>query len=307
MNWFLIALISPALWGISIHFDKYLLGKYFKGGGLGALIIFSSLIGIFILAFIVLIHPEVLNILPNSAFLISLNGFLYILAVLPYFYALQKDEASTTVPLFQLIPVFSYFLAWIVLKETLLINQIFGGLLVILGAIGISLELMEGKKLRFKKAVFLLMSLSSLLFALNFLFFKFFALNATFWVTSFYEYIGFVVFALLLLVFVRPYREEFISVMGKNKVTVLTLNGINEVINIIAKLSFNFASLLAPITLIWIVNGFQPFFVFAYGVILTVFFPHISQEKISGKHLAQKLTAIIVMLVGVYFLNSNSN
>ena len=93
--------------------------------------------------------------------------------------------------------------------------------------------------------------------------------------------------------------------MRKNKVTVLTLNGINEIVNIIAKLSFNFASLLAPITLTWIVNGFQPFFVFAYGVILTVFFPHISQEKIGGKHLAQKLIAIIVMFVGVYFLNLN--
>jgi drug/metabolite transporter (DMT)-like permease len=306
MNWFLIALIPPALWSVTNHFDKYLLSKYFKGGGVGALMIFSSIIGVFILSFIALIHPEVLNVVPRYALLISLNGFLYILAVLPYFYALQKDEASVAVPLFQMVPVFSYFLAWVVLKETLTINQMFGGLLIILGAVGISLELMDNKQVRFKKDVFFLMALSSLLFSLNFLFFKFFALEAKFWTTSFYEYIGFVAFAFLLLMFVKPYREEFISVMRKNRVAVLTLNGINEVVNIVAKLSFNFASLLTPITLTWIVNGFQPFFVFVYGVILTVFFPHISKEKIDGKHLAQKLIAIIVMFVGAYLLNKNS-
>lgn len=268
--------------------------------------IFSSLIGVFILSFIALIHPEVLNAVPKYSFLISLNGFLYILAVLPYFYALQKDEASVAVPLFQMVPVFSYFLAWLVLKETIGVNQLLGGVLIISGGIGISLELIEGKKFRFKKDVFLLMTLSSLLFSLNFLFFKFFALEATFWTTSFYEYIGFVVFAFLLLMFVKPYRKEFISVMKKNSVAVLTINGINEVVNIIAKLSFNFASLLTPITLTWIVNGFQPFFVFAYGVILTVFFPHISQEKINGKHLVQKLVAIIIMFMGTFLLNQNS-
>lgn len=307
MDWFLIALIPPALWGITNHFDKYLLSKYFKSGGVGALMIFSSLIGIFILSFIALIHPEVLNAIPKYSFLISLNGFLYILAVLPYFYALQKDEASVAVPLFQMVPVVSYFLAWIVLRESLSANQLLGGVLILFGAIGISLELMEGNKVRFKKDVFLLMTLSSLLFSLNFVFFKFFALEATFWTTSFYEYIGFVVFAFLLLIFVKPYREEFVSVMKKNRVAVLSLNGINEVVNIIAKLSFNFASLLAPVTLIWIVNGFQPFFVFVYGVILTVFFPHISQEKIGGKHLIQKLAAIIIMFVGSYLLNQNSH
>ena len=33
MNWFLIALLPPALWSVTNHFDKYLLSKFFKGGG----------------------------------------------------------------------------------------------------------------------------------------------------------------------------------------------------------------------------------------------------------------------------------
>jgi drug/metabolite transporter (DMT)-like permease len=303
MNWFLIALIPPAVWSITNHLDKYLIGKFFKGGGVGALMVFSSLIGLFLLPFIAIFHPEVIHVNPLNALLIAVNGFLYILAVLPYFYALEKDEASICVPLFQLIPVFSFVLAYLVLKETLTNSQVLGGSLIVLGAIGISLDLSDGKKVRFKKEVFWLMMLSSLLFALNFLFFKFFALQETFWTTSFWEYVGFAVFAFLLMLFVKPYRREFMSVMKNNKIPVIGLNGVNEILNIVAKVSFNFASLLTPITITWIVNGFQPFFVFLYGVILTIFFPHISEEKITRKDLVHKITAIAVMFGGTFLLN----
>jgi len=91
MNWFLIALIPPALWSATNHLDKYLVSKFFKGSGVGALMVFSSLIGVFLLPIIVVWHPEVLS-LTITSLLIAINGFLYILAVLPYFYALQKPH-----------------------------------------------------------------------------------------------------------------------------------------------------------------------------------------------------------------------
>lgn len=303
MNWFLIALIPPALWSATNHLDKYLIGKFFKGGGAGVLMVFSSLIGLFLLPFIAFLHPEVL-VFSTKSILIAVNGFLYILAVLPYFYALDKDEASICVPLFQFVPVFSYVLAYFVLGETLSNNQLFGGLLIVVGAIGISLDLSDGKKVKFKREVFWLMTLSSLIFALNFLFFKYFAIQSSFWFTSFWEYVGFAVFAFLLMVFVKSYRGQFITVMKTNRVIVLSINGANEIINIIAKVSFNFASLLTPITITWIVNGFQPLFVFGYGVILTLLFPKIVKEDIGRKSLTQKMLAILVMFIGMYFLNA---
>lgn len=304
MNWFLIALIPPALWSATNHLDKYLISKYFRGGGVGALMVFSSLIGIFILPFIAFFNHGVFGVNPINAVLIILNGFIYILAVLPYFYAIQKDEASVTVPLFQLIPIFSFILAYFVLKETLLPKQIIGSILIVLGAVGISLEIGEGKTIRFKKEVFWLMALSSLLFAVNFLFFKFFALQESFWTTSFWEYVGLAIFAFLVMAFVKPYRKEFVNVMKKNKLPVIGLNGFNEIINIVAKLSFNFASLLTPITITWVVDGLQPFFVFIYGIILTLFFPQLGTESLLKKHLVQKVISICVMFVGTYFLNA---
>lgn len=303
MNWFLIALIPPAIWSATNHLDKYLISKYFKGGGVGALMMFSSIIGVFILGVIAIIHPEVLGYPVAKGLFIALNGFVYLLATLPYLYALRKDEASIAVPMFQMIPVFTYFLAWLILGETLNGSQLLGGILIILGAVIISLELSEVNKISIKKEVLFLMTISSLFFSLNFIFFKYFAINASFWVTSFWEYVGFAVFSFFLFVFIKKYRDEFVSVIKANKVTVLTLNGINEILNIIAKLAFNFASLLTPIALTWVVDGFQPFFVLLYGVILTLFFPHISQENISKKHLAHKILAISIMFIGTFFIN----
>lgn len=303
MNWFLIALIPPAVWSITNHLDKYLLSKYFKSGGVGALMVFSSIIGMFLLPIIYFIHPEVIKAFNPKFLLISLNGFFYVLAVLPYFYALLKDETSVAAALFQMIPIFSYILAYFVLGETLTVLQMLGGLVIIVGAVLITLDLTNHKKIVFKKEVFGLMALSCLLFSINFLFFKFFAIEYSFWVTSFWEYLGFAIFASLLLLFIPSYRKQFSSVMKKNSLAVLTVNGVNEILNILAKVSFNFASLLTPITLTWIVDGLQPLFIFIYGVLLTVFLPKISKENISKRILVQRITAIIIMFVGVYLIN----
>jgi drug/metabolite transporter (DMT)-like permease len=303
MNWFLIALVSPLLWSITNHIDKHLISKYIRGSAVGALIIFSSLIGLFLLPFILIIQPDVLNINTFNAFLITINGAIYVLALLPYFYALEKDEASIVVPLFQLIPVFGYFLALIFLGEKLTSQQIFASSLVVLGAIIISIE---PKKLKFKFQVFWLMILSSFLIALNGLIFKVVAIQQNFWVTSFWEYVGFVLILIIFVLFFKTYRNQFISMFKKNPASTLGLNGLNEFLNIVAKMIMNFATLLAPLALVWTINNLQPFFVLLIGILLTKFFPDFNQEKVDKNTLLQKIGAIIIMFIGIILINQVS-
>ena len=302
MNWFLLALIAPAIFSISGHIDKYLLSKYFKNVGAGTLIIFSSLIGLFVLPVILVIEPDVFSINIGNAALIIFNGVLYLIGLMPYLYALAKDEASTVLPIFQTIPVFSYVLAFLVLGEQLTVIQIAASLLMILGAVIISLDLLAAK-LRFKWSVFWLMLLASFIFAINTLIFKFVAIKESFWVTSFWEYIGFVLFAIFLFIFATSYRKEFVAIMRQHNISILSINAFNEIINIIGKAVFNFATLLAPLALVSAVNGFQQAFIFIYGIILTLFFPSLGRESLIKKHLAQKLIAISIMLAGTYLLN----
>jgi hypothetical protein len=49
-------------------------------------------------------------------------------------------------------------------------------------------------------------------------------------------------------------------------------------------------------------GAFQPVFVLVIGVILTLFFPKISIESLSKKHLAQKIVAISLIMIGTYFV-----
>ena len=101
----------------------------------------------------------------------------------------------------------------------------------------------------------------------------------------------------------KNFAVSFFLVLKKNSYRVLGVSGLNEIINILAKMSINFASTLAPLALVWVVNGFQPFFVFFYGVLLTIFLPKIGFERLEKKIIFQKLLAIIVMFIGTYLIN----
>ena len=302
MSWFLLALIPPALFGVVNHIDKHLLSRYFRSGGVGALMVFSSIIGAVLLPFIVVFRPEVPGSFDPRCLLISLNGFVYILATLPYFQAIQKEDASLVIALFQLIPLFSGILSYAFLGETLTLSQCGGGILIVSGAVMISIKGSSLQNLTFRRDVFVLMALSSLLYAINFLFFKMFALDSGFWVVSFWEYVGFGIFSVILILCVKGYREEFVLVFRTNRSEVLALNGLNELVNIAAKMVFNAASLLSPITLTWLVNGLQPFFVLLYAVLLAAFFPGINREDFSGGVMPRKILALLVMFVGTFLI-----
>jgi len=303
MNWFVLALVGPALWSISNHLDKYLISKYFRGGGIGALIIFSSIFSIFVLPVIYLIEPNVFKIQPFQAFILWLESLTYVVGTIIYLYALRRDETSIVVPMLQIIPVFGYFVAFIVLGETLTTKQILASLVIILSAIFLSLDL-TNKIPRVKIGVLLLMLLSSFIYSISGVLFKFAALQATFWVSTFWSNLGLLSIGIFFLIFVKQYRQQFASVLRINKSFVIGLNSFNEFVNMVAGMTTSYAALLVPITLVWVVNGFQPFFVFVYGIILTLFFPKLGSESLLKRHLAQKIVAITIMFLGTFFLNS---
>lgn len=300
MQWFWIALAAPALWGLVNHVDKYIISKYFTGKGVGSLVLFTSLSGFAFSIFIALFDPSVFHFGIVSAVIIAINGGILVASFIPYLHALEGEEASMITALYQLIPVFGYFLALIFLHEQLSTKQILASLLIIVGSIVISLDLSE--RIRFKARPFFLMILSAFMLAVNAVVFKIIALEGNFWGTAFWEYIGGTLLGLSLFAFVKLYRTQFLATIAKSRLKVLGLNSFSELLNIFAKLLANFASLLAPLALVWVVNGFQPLLVFVYGLVLTLFFPGISKEKMDRNTIIQKLSSIILIFIGVYFL-----
>jgi len=300
MNWLLVAILAPLLFVITNFIDKFLVSKYFKSS-VGTLIIYSSLIGLPVALLISIFKPSVLSLNLVTASLVIINSFLSIAYLFPYFKAISKADTSVVTALFQTIPVFTYFLAFFILGESLTGMQILGSLLIIFGAIGISLKFDKG--IHLKKDVLFLQLLASLLIALNFLFFKFFALELDFWTTSFWQYIGFFIFGLLLLVFIKSYRKDFFLSFKRNSGSIIGLNVINEAMNISGLIIMTFATILAPITLVWVINGFQPLFVFLIGIGLSIFFPHLIKEDLNKKVIIQRILFILLMFLGAYIIS----
>jgi drug/metabolite transporter (DMT)-like permease len=305
MTAFLISLLAPALWAVSNHFNKFLVSRYLTGAGVGAVVVFAALIGVLVLPLAFILQQNAFQLAALQALLIALNGCLYLCALTPFLKALRISDASSAIPILQVVPVFSFVLASIFLGETLSANQIIGGSLIVFAAFMITLQCKPGsglKRFGIQRKALALMLLSSFIYALSFLLFKYFAQQTDFWSTTFWESVGFIGYASALLLFVPAYRKDFFAIFPSNRVaTGLVLT--NEAINILAKIAFNYFSLWIPLTLAWVGVSFQPVFVLLYSMILTGLFPHINKEAVTGRDLAHKATCIVLMIVGAYVMH----
>lgn len=302
MTWFAFTIISPILNALVNYIDKYLIEKVVEGRGIGSLIIFSALMGLPVAVLILLFGPNVFSISTKNALLIMLNGTFYVAWVLPYLYALEKDDASVVAPLFQLSSVMAFVLGFFILGEGINFSQFLGCLLILAGAVGLSME-RTFTGFRIKGSILALIGLSCFFIALSGVIFKFIALEESFWVTSFWESLG-IFLSSLVLFLVGDYRRQFFKVIKVNGPKIVGLNICNETIVIVGKITLNFATLLAPISVVYFVaEGFQPFFVVAFGVLLSLFFPKFVSEVVGSKKVVQKLLAICVMFAGTYLIS----
>lgn len=303
MNWFLIALITPLAHAAVNHLDKYLIQKYLKGGEVGSLVLFSALFAVVALPFIGWFAPASFMVSGRDAAILIINGALLVLAYICYFYALNQDETSLVVPLFQLVPVFGFVIGYFILGETLSQTQVIGSLIVIAGATILSLRL-GSKRITVKQPVLWLMAGSSLLYAVNGVLFKFVAqTQQQFWPSVFWDFAGKVLFGLLLFVCIASYRRQFLAVLRENKASILGLNAVNELLALLGEGALVFAVLLAPVALVQVVGGFQPMFVFLYGVALTLLFPRVVKESLTRQDILHKAIGIGIIITGTILLS----
>jgi len=228
------------------------------------------------------------------------SGALYMGAMLLYLRAIQSEEASVVAPLFQMSTLFTFALAYLFLGETLSLAQLGGGALVIAGALSLSLD--RGLKLKGLKLHFIgLMLGATFVLALSSVLFKLFAVRDTFWVTTFWIYVGEGLFG-IGIVAVPRYRRQFVGLFRKSPGAVLAINGANELINLGGSLGVRFASLLAPVALVSAVSSTSTLFVFAIGIVLTRFFPQLGREDLSRAALLQKGLGAVLVAGGVALL-----
>ena len=301
-TWIILAFLAPFFWSCANFVDKFIISRYVKGqSGAGSLVIFTGLTGFIMSAGILVLGHDKISIPGWDIFGIMIAGMILVASFIPYLSAIQVEDSTVVVPLYQLIPVFTYILAFVFLGETLTGKQILAGVLIILGAVMISTN--PSNKFRIKKKVFGLMALSSLGIAVNYVMFKWLALDSLNpWATAFWEYVGAGIFSIFLFTCIKRYRQEFMAIVRANGPVVMSLNIGGEILNLSAKLLMVFASLAVPIALVNIINGVQPFIIFFMGLIFSLWIPHIIKENITPKYIVQRIFSIAVLFVGIWVL-----
>ena len=296
MSWLFFAFSGPVLWAISVHLDKYLVERFFKDSNVAVLLVFTAFIGLVMLPFIWYFEPAVVRLDIKSIAVIGVSGLLYMGGMLFYLRALQSDEASVVAPFFQASPLFGYVLAYLVLGETLSPRQMAGGALIIIGALTVSIRLGERRALKLRLAA--LMLTCGFVLAVATLIFKIFAVKVTFWTTTFWLFVGEAVFGAVLLM-IGSYRREFTALLRRNTGALLSINASNELINLGGGLGNRYALLFAPLSIVQAIGSTTTLFVFAFGVVLSLAYPRLGRENLSGRELAQKGLAAVLVAAGV--------
>jgi drug/metabolite transporter (DMT)-like permease len=296
MSWLFFAFSGPVLWAISVHFDKYLVERFFKHSDVAVLLVFTAFIGVLMLPFIWFFQPSVISLDLERIAIIAASGILYMGAMLFYLQALQSEEASVVAPFFQASPLFGYVLAYFVLGEKLSAMQMAGGALIIVGASVVSIRFGRGGAFKLRLAA--LMLTCGFVLALATLIFKIFAVEVAFWTTTFWMFVGEAIFGVALLT-IASYRQQFVTLVRANTAALLSINASNELINLGGGLGNRYALLFAPLSLVQAIGSTTTLFVFLFGVALSVVYPHLGRESLSARELAQKAAAAALVALGV--------
>lgn len=298
----IITLLASFLWAITNHIDKYMLCNIENPtSNIKSLLVFSSLIAGLVLSPLWLIVSKFqISISAISLTFVFMASILYLLATYFYFKALEKNDASIVVVMFQLIPVFSYVLSWVLFKETLTTNQMIGSLIIISSAIIISLDF-ESNSNKNKLTALILMIISSLMYALYFIFFDIAIRSSDYKAVAFWYQISFLLIGIILLC-LKHFRKPFIEMIKNNGKKIASLNITNEVLNLMANLMVNFANLTIPLALANTLNGFQGAFAFIIGAIGVLILPKIFVEDLSKKIVIQKVFCIVLGIIGLIIM-----
>lgn len=295
----LASFLATFLWAITNFIDNFLVNKDRNSSkSIRALLVFSTLVAgiIFVPISLVLANFNVGVSLISAVAAIGAAA-VYIMATALYFYALNKNDTSSVVAMYQLIPVVTYLFSFIFYGETFTVRQTIGAVMIIVASVVMGLSLKNRKKDGKYKAMILVL-FSVVLYGLYYSLMDIAIRDSAYDACYFWNQIGFLILGLILIC-IKNYRKAFISTIKRNGKSFFALNILNEGLNSAAGALVNFANVMMPIAFVNIIGGFQGAFVFIIGAIGMKIFPKFFKENLKKKTVVKKIFCIILSIIGI--------
>ncbi len=295
MEWLTFALLAPILWAMNNVIDKIMFNRYVKNPFAYQVILQVTNIPVIILS-LFFIRP--------SMDIFSLIGILYggTLAITFVLYnkVLMKEEVSRVMALFYINPIFIVLLANLFLGESLSLAKYLGIILLVSSAILVSYK-RTGSKMKFSFYSIGLMLVFGLIWASGQVLSKWsfnFTNNMSF---LFWSFVGGIGAGALLLTF-KSLRKDFFADIKRMGKTGWCIRGVGTSFYFIALVSFYTALSMGFVSIIGAITSIQPFLVFVYSLIFSVFLPKVMREEINRYAILMKLLAVIVIFMGSWLI-----
>ncbi|HAT03253.1 MAG TPA: hypothetical protein DCS29_00540 [Candidatus Magasanikbacteria bacterium] len=298
MTWMLYAVLARMFWSFTGISEKYLVDKKFKDPTVYLVIgFFVGLISLSIIPFVDFHIPP-----PKFFLLNSIAALFFFMATFFYVKVLQLEEISRVNLWWNITPIFTFLIAWLVIDESLDAQQLLAFVFLVSGAVVTSLHV-AGKKIVISRALFLML-ICCVLYACHDVIVRYISSQipfSTIYIINAFLFAFFSLFFFLSRDFRKKFKEQKNSVgFPLNLVILIIIVASLSRAGIVANLK---AISLGPVALVGAVEGFQSLFVFVLAVLLSLFFPHIIKEELDRKNLLLKIGALILMMGGVIILS----
>ena len=298
----LLAIVSAVFYATTNHIDKYLISKAVKQADYRALIIASTVVagGMMAIIYLIVCDFQLSFDLP-SILLLLLSSTIYTIANIFWFKALDRDDTTIIIIMFQLLPVFLLLLSpYFLHNQQVSPLQLVGGLLTTLAAIFVTYEPDKKKFSKAKLVTLAIMAFVSLAYAVWFILQRYVNQDHDFNQTILWSNITLVIVGVAIYVLFKSFRASFGKMLKNSGKKFIALNLINELLNSFGNVFTNLAGTMASVALVsFATQSVQPFAVIIIGIIITKLFPKIEKEHITKKDIARRVFCIIVCVIGL--------
>ena len=299
MTWIIAGLLAPLLWATTNLLDQIVIRKYYPSRPVFLMSI-NCLLQIIPFIVLALYKPEIFNVPFTIILILMATSIANAGSFIAYYKAIEKDEASNAIPLFQLQPIIIFIGAYFVFGETITFLQGIGAALIIGSSISI---LIDFKTKSFNWSTLYLMGICALTLSLTTILDRYLLKEYEWDIAFAWKTLGYALFAALIFIS-RP--DLFLEAIQRFKKPVT--NGLHyifsiEVIATLANAFFLISLAKTPSAgLTQTLTGFMPFFVLVMSYLAYKTHPDYFEKPKQGFHLGFHLICLTIMFIGLFLI-----